>query len=111
MKIAISSTGDSIDSLISEQFGRCEYFAVIDMDSMENEFIKNPGIDLSSGAGPKAAGILINAGVSVLLTGRVGDKAEDVLKRGDIKIINGLSNSMAVKEGINYYMNKTKNEA
>lgn len=50
-------------------------------------------------------------GVSALLTGRVGDKAEDALSRGGIKIINGLSNSMAVKDGINYYMNKTKNEA
>ena len=42
--------------------------------------------------GPYAAEVLINKGVNILLTGHVGDKAEDALKRGKImKIVSGLS--------------------
>ncbi|MBA4312350.1 MAG: hypothetical protein C0417_06945 [Chlorobiaceae bacterium] len=62
-------------------------------------------ITRQSGAGPKAAELIINKGAQVLLTGHVGDKAEDVLKKGNIKIVTGLNGNMKVNEALNLYLN------
>ncbi len=104
MKIAVTSTGNSMDALISEQFGRCQYFIIVDSETMNFEVVTNIGEQMQSGAGPKAAELIINKNVGVLLTGRVGDKAEQALQRGKIKIIDNLKGSLKVKEAVNNYL-------
>jgi predicted Fe-Mo cluster-binding NifX family protein len=106
MKIAVTSTGGSLDALINEQFGRCQYFLVVDSETMRFEAVLNPGQQMQSGAGPKAAELIINTGAEVLLTGRVGDKAEEVLKIGGIKIIDGYKSTIKVKDAVNSYLSK-----
>jgi len=59
---------------------------------------------MQSGAGPKAAELIFNNGAEVLLTGQVGDKAEEILKRGKIKIVDGLKGSIKVRDAINNYL-------
>jgi len=90
MKIAITSTGDSLDALVNERFGRCQYFLIIDPDTMKFEAVPNPAEQAQGGAGPKAAEVIINKGVSILLTGHVGDKAEEALKTGKTVYIDEL---------------------
>lgn len=104
MKIAVTSTGGSLDALVSEQFGRCQYFLIIDSETMKFEAVSNLGEQMQSGAGPKAAETIISKGAEVLLTGRVGDKAEEVLKRCGIKIIGGLKNTVKVRDAITNYL-------
>ena len=106
MKIAITSTGDSLDALVNERFGRCQYFLIIDPDTMKFEAVPNPAEQAQGGAGPKAAEVIINKGVSILLTGHVGDKAEEALKRGNIKIIDGLKGNLKIKDAVNSYLSK-----
>jgi len=106
MKIAITSTGDSLDALVNERFGRCQYFLIIDPDTMKFEAVPNPAEQAQGGAGPKAAEVIINKGVSILLTGHVGDKAETALKRGNIKIIDGLIGNLKIKDAVNSYLSK-----
>jgi predicted Fe-Mo cluster-binding NifX family protein len=110
MIIAITSTGNTFDSKVSDKFGRCRYFTIINPDTMQFEAIKNPAEQLQGGAGPKAAETIINKGVNVLLTGHVGDKAEDALKRGNIKIYDYLTENLSVKEALNNYLSKQKQE-
>ncbi|MFH1195831.1 MAG: NifB/NifX family molybdenum-iron cluster-binding protein [bacterium] len=106
MKIAVTSTGGSMDALVSEQFGRCQYFLIVDSETMKFEAVSNLGEQLQSGAGPKAAEIIINKGAEVLLTGRVGDKAEETLKKGGVKIIDGFKGAVKVKDAVNDYLSK-----
>jgi predicted Fe-Mo cluster-binding NifX family protein len=110
MLIAVTSTGDILDALVNEKFGRCQYFLVIDPDTMKFEAVLNPAEKAQGGAGPKAAEVIINKGVNVLLTGHIGDKAEEALKRGNIKIDDHLTENLSVKEALDIYLSKQKQE-
>lgn len=106
MKIAVTSTGGSMDALVSEQFGRCQYFIIYDIETKKFEAISNLGEQMQSGAGPKAAELIISKGAEVLLTGHVGDKAEEALKRGGVKISDGFKGTIKVKDAINNFLSK-----
>jgi predicted Fe-Mo cluster-binding NifX family protein len=110
MTIAVTSTGNILESIASQKFGRCQYFIIIDPDTMKFEAVLNPGEQMQGGAGPKAAELIIKKGVKVLLTGHVGDKAEEALKRGNIKIYDQLTENLSVKEALNIYISKQKQE-
>lgn len=89
MKIAVSATGPQVDAQADERFGRCAYFLVFDQQGNLLEAVKNGAAGASGGAGVRAAQTLINKGVKVLLTGRVGPKAMPALKAGDIAVYVG----------------------
>ncbi|MBN1300666.1 MAG: NifB/NifX family molybdenum-iron cluster-binding protein [Melioribacteraceae bacterium] len=109
MKIAVASTGNSLDALVSEKFGRCQYFLIIDSDTMNHEAVLNPGEQMQNGAGPKAAELIINKGAKVLLSGHVGDKADTVLKKAGIIIVDGLTGKEKVKNALNNYLKNKEN--
>jgi predicted Fe-Mo cluster-binding NifX family protein len=106
LKIAVTSTGGSMGALVSEQFGRCQYFIIVEPETMKFEAVSNLGEQMQSGAGPKAAELIINKGVRILLTGQVGDKAEQVLKHGGVKIIDGIKGTTKIKDAIETYLSK-----
>ncbi|MBU1423468.1 MAG: hypothetical protein KJ963_04960 [Bacteroidetes bacterium] len=70
------------------------------------EAVSNLGEQIQSGAGHKAAELIINKGAEVLLTGHVGDKAEEALKRGGLKIVDGFKGTVKVKDAVNNYLSK-----
>ena len=109
MKIAVTSTGGSLDALISEKFGRCQYFLIVDSDTMKFEAVSNLGEQMQNGAGPKGAELIIDKGAKVLLSGHVGDKAEEVLKRAGIKIVDGFTGNEKVKDALNNYLKTMEN--
>jgi len=108
MKIAITSTGGSLEALVSEKFGRCRYFIIYDTETKKFEAVSNLGEQLQSGAGPKAAELILNKGAEILLTGSIGDKAESALSKSGIKIITGFNQSIKVKDAINRYLGDNK---
>lgn len=105
-KIAVTSTGGSMEALVSEQFGRCQYFIIVDPTTMKFEAVSNLGEQMQSGAGPKAAELIINKGATAVLTGHVGDKAEAALKNGNVKIVDGFKGTIKVKDAVNNYLSK-----
>lgn len=105
-KIAVTSSGGSLDALVSEKFGRCSYFIIYDPETKKFDAISNLGEQMSNGAGPKAAELIINNGAKILLTQNVGDKAEDALKRAGIKIVTGFTGNEKVKDALNKYLNE-----
>jgi predicted Fe-Mo cluster-binding NifX family protein len=110
MRIAVTSTGDSPESDLSEHFGRCHYFVIVNSETMNYEFVLNPGKQMQNGAGPKAAAVIADNRAEVLLTGIVGEKASDILKRINIEIIDGFKN-IKVREAVNQYLlQKNKNK-
>jgi len=100
-KICITSQGNSLDSEVDPRFGRCQYFIIVDPETMEFEAIENPNINAVGGAGVQSAQMLANKGVKVVLTGDVGPNAYQVLQSAGIKIITEVSG--LVKDVIEKY--------
>jgi len=107
MKIAVSSQGGSMSALVSEQFGRCAYFLIVDTETMKFEPVSNDAVGMTGGAGPAAVKIIAQKGVTAVLTGKVGPNAEAALTGAGIDIVTGISGSATVKKAVEDYI-KTK---
>jgi len=86
MLIAISATGNSPESLVDRQFGRCEWFIVFDETRRQVKAIKNSYAEAETGAGVGCAQDLIQEGVKVVISGQVGPKAYEALNKAWIEI-------------------------
>ncbi len=88
MRIAISSNGENIESLIDQRFGRCKYFIILDTENkniIKTDAVINKGAEQGHGAGIKAAEQLGELGVNIVLTGDLGPNATAVLEKLKIK--------------------------
>ena len=90
MKIAVTSTGPTLDDEIEARFGRCAYFLIIDPHTMEFEAIPNPNLSLGGDAGHKSAQLMADKGVPVVLTGNCGPKAIQTFDAAGITVMTGM---------------------
>ena len=91
MKIAVTSTGPTLDDTVEARFGRCAYFLIIDTEILECEPIENPNIALGGGAGIQSAQLMSEKGVTAVLTGNCGPNAFNVFGQAGIQVIVGVS--------------------
>ncbi len=91
MKIAVTSTGPTLDDNVEARFGRCPYFLTIDTNTMQLEAIENPNIALGGGAGIQSAQLMSEKGVTTVLTGNCGPNAFAVFGQAGIQVIVGVS--------------------
>jgi predicted Fe-Mo cluster-binding NifX family protein len=89
MKIAVSASGQTLDAQIDQRFGRCDYFLIIDTDTMETHAYPNENSSQTSGAGTQAATFVITKGARGVLTGNCGPKAMDVFNAEGIPVFTG----------------------
>lgn len=101
MKIAISSTGQNLDASVDARFGRCQYFIIIEPETMEFEAIPNPSITATHGAGIQTAQMIASKGATIVLTGNCGPNAFQTLSAAGIKVIVGVTGT--VKDAIEKY--------
>jgi predicted Fe-Mo cluster-binding NifX family protein len=97
MKIVVTCESDNMSSSIDPRFGRSRYFAIIDTESRKCSFIENPNHSEMSGAGIKTAQMIVDSGAQMIITGRVGPKAKNVLDMAKIDIRTDVSENL---EGI-----------
>jgi predicted Fe-Mo cluster-binding NifX family protein len=90
-KIAVTSTGPTLDDTVEPRFGRCAYFLIIDSDGLDFEPMENPNIALGGGAGIQSAQLMANKGVSVVLTGNCGPNAFQTFGAAGIQVITGIT--------------------
>lgn len=90
MKIAFTSTGDGWKEKLDIRFGRAKGFFIYDTKTELTKFRSNDNTEVAHGAGTSAAKNIIEEKVEILITGKVGPKAEEVLKAGNVKIYNGM---------------------
>lgn len=98
-KIAIAATTNDYTDQASSRFARCDCFAVYDRGSKTYAFYDNPAKDEASGAGNKAAKILSDLDVNVVLVPEVGPKAYDTLHAFDIDVFK-YDKGMSVKDAL-----------
>jgi predicted Fe-Mo cluster-binding NifX family protein len=101
MKIAISATGPTMDAEIDPRFGRCQYFIIVDTETMEFEAVNNSNASAAGGAGISTAQMIVEKGVETVLTGNCGPNAHGVLSSASVQIITGVSGK--IKDAIEEY--------
>ncbi|WP_369017990.1 NifB/NifX family molybdenum-iron cluster-binding protein [Thermatribacter velox] len=99
MKVAVSATGDSLDSQVDPRLGRARFFIVYDLDKDSFRAVENSFAQASSGAGIQVATFLANEGVEAVITGNVGPNAWRVFQEAGIKVYSGIS-QVTVREAI-----------
>lgn len=87
MKIAITSSWNTVDSKIDPRFGRCAYFAIYETGNNSVKFIPNPNKDIEEGAGPAAVHLLSTLNVSKVVSGDFGQRAKSLLDELKIQMI------------------------
>lgn len=99
MKIAITSSGQNLDSNIDLRFGRAFGFIIYNLEDDSYEFKdNNQNLNATQGAGIQAAQNIVNQNVDAIITGHCGPKAFAVLSSAEVKIYTGAEG--AIKETI-----------
>lgn len=86
MKVAVCSTGNTLDSPMDPRIGRCAYFVIVDTETFDAQAIENPGAMSPQGAGIQAAQVICSLGVSAVITGNLGPNAHQTLSAAGIKV-------------------------
>jgi predicted Fe-Mo cluster-binding NifX family protein len=104
MKIAIPSSGKTLNSPVDPRFGRCPLFLIIDLETMDFRVIENEAGSAARGAGVTAAQIVADSGVGAVLAGNIGPNAFYALNAAGIKIFSGAF-GITAKEALKRYKN------
>ena len=105
MKIAVSATAPGLDAEVDPRFGRCQYFVIIDPQSMQFEALDNSNAMAAGGAGISTAQMIASRGVEVVLTGNCGPNAYQTLLAAGIQVISGVSGK--IKDAVEAYKTGT----
>lgn len=87
MKVAITSTGNSLEAKLDSRFGRCSYFVVYDTESHSTEFIPNPNKESIEGAGPASVQLIASRGAGKVVSGEFGAKVKSLFDSLKIKLV------------------------
>jgi len=87
MKVAITSTGNSLESKLDSRFGRCSYFVIYDTESHSVEFIPNPYIENIEGAGQASGQLVASRGAQKVVSGEFGVKVKSLFDSLKIKLV------------------------
>ncbi len=105
MKIAIASTGNTINSKIDKHLARCSYFLIYDTVTKDMEFIKNLFKSLPEHAGLEVANLFKKHNIKRIITTDVGYKIKEKLDEMKIQIVIISDNNKKMKDLINLFNN------
>jgi len=95
MKIAVTSTGKTLDSQVDPRFGRAACFIIIDTETMDLNVIENENAAAAGGAGISSAKIVIDAEAEAVLTGNCGPNAERTLSAAGLQLYTRVTGTVA----------------
>lgn len=106
MKILFTAKGENWESPMDERFGRMEMLVIYDEESDTLEALDNSGTEsMEHGVGLQTSKKVMELKPDVVITGNgAGQKALDLLKRGNIKMYIG-AGEMTLKEAYDAYKN------
>jgi predicted Fe-Mo cluster-binding NifX family protein len=85
MRIAVTSTGKSLDSEVDQRFGRAAFFLIVDTETMEFVAVENENAT-GGAAGIGAAKCVIDENAEAVLTGNCGPNAERTLSAVGVRL-------------------------
>jgi predicted Fe-Mo cluster-binding NifX family protein len=89
MKIAFSTSGETLEAPLDGRFGRAAKFILYDLDRDYFEVIDNrQNLNTSQGAGIQSAETIARSGAGCIVTGHCGPKAFRVLSAAGIAVYN-----------------------
>ncbi|MBN3037729.1 MAG: NifB/NifX family molybdenum-iron cluster-binding protein [Candidatus Diapherotrites archaeon] len=97
MRVAVTATGEGKDSEVSNVFGRCPYFVIMEVSGEGISFVKavkNPAIDQRGGAGIAAAELIVNEKVDAVISGAIGPRASSVLNQFGVEMYAAVSGNV-----------------
>ena len=109
MIIAITSTGQTVDSKVDPRFGRAAYFLIGNSEIMDFGIFENKNVAAAGGAGINSAKVVIDAGAEAVLTGNCGPNAERTLRAAGVKLYTGAKGTVA--EAIKLFLDGNLKEA
>lgn len=101
MKTCVTATAGDLNAQVDPRFGRCQYFVIVDSDTMAFEAMANEAMNAPGGAGIQAAQAMVNKGVNVVISGNMGPNAFQVLSTAGVKVATGAYGT--VKEAVEMY--------
>ncbi|MGQ9616689.1 MAG: NifB/NifX family molybdenum-iron cluster-binding protein [Spirochaetota bacterium] len=101
MKIAVTSTGPDLEAEVDPRFGRCQYFIILDPETLVFEAVENTSALSGGGAGIASGQAIAGKGVKAVLTGNCGPNAFQVLSSAGVQVISGVSGK--VRDAVEMY--------
>lgn len=105
MKIALATDNDrGLEAILSQHFGRCPYYVVVDVDDKEIrevKALKNPFYG-NHGEPGEVPAFIKSLGAQVIISGGMGPKAIGFFEQFGIQAVTGVSGT--VREVINAYI-------
>ena len=103
MRVAVSSSGSSLDAWVGGPFGTCSQFLVVDTETMEYLTISVPAEQLDpNNVSLPAIRALARQDVGVVITGRIKDICRQTMANLGIEVIDG-AEGMTVREAVSLY--------
>ncbi|GAB1403527.1 MAG: NifB/NifX family molybdenum-iron cluster-binding protein [Lentimicrobiaceae bacterium] len=96
MRIAMASTGNSLEAKIDTSFGRCAWFVIYDTSNGGIEFIPNPTKGVEDHAGQSAVEFIKERNVSKIISGDFGLKIKPMLDSLNIQMIVVNDNTLTI---------------
>ena len=101
MKVAITASGEDLNSPVDRVFGRARYFVITDPEETNVEVLGNSqNVNAAQGAGIQAARQMADKSVNVILTGNVGPNAFKALDAVSIKVYQFESDVLTVRDAL-----------
>ena len=89
MKIAVASSGKTLNDGVDSRFGRCPYFLIVDTKTGKFDVVENSASRSAHGAGIAAVQLVVDQGVQAVIVGNLGPKAREVLQKSKVRIFEG----------------------
>ncbi|MCG6927209.1 MAG: dinitrogenase iron-molybdenum cofactor biosynthesis protein [Acidobacteria bacterium] len=76
--------GSDLSAVVGTHFGRSPRFLLVRGSGEKVQVLDNSRAEAAQGAGPATASLLVRNGVTAVVAGQFGPKAEDALRTGGI---------------------------
>ena len=87
MIIAIAANENNLNAFVDPHFGRCNWYYLYDLETLNGSFIENPAKNIPDKAGCDAAELLHGENISIAIAGRFGSKVAEVFRRNNIQMV------------------------
>lgn len=86
MIVAISTSGNNLESDVDSRFGRCNSFLLYDTTIGTFKILENKAQNEGHGAGVSAAQALVDEGIEAVISGNIGPNAFSILQNANINM-------------------------